>query len=194
MIEKIVLAFIPIFVAIDAIGILPIFISLTEGEAPGVRAKVVLQSVVTAFCLAFFFIILGKWILSILGITMGDFAIAGGILLFVLAVNDIMSSGERRRVPATQLGAVPLGTPLMVGPAVLTASLLMLGQYGFIPTIVSVSLNILIAGIVFLSAEILLKVMGEAGAKALSKVMSLLLASFAVMMVRKGIFLIMLGQ
>lgn len=191
MFERILLAFIPIFVAVDAVGVLPIFVSLVEGEEKSVRTRVVLQSMLTAFLLAAGFIVLGERIFRILGITIGDFAIAGGALLFVLAITDIMNPEKRRRVPTAELGAVPLGTPLIVGPAVLTTAMIMLGQYGPGPTLISVLINILIAGAVFLSADWLIKVIGEAGTKALSKIMSLLLAAIAVMMMRKGVFLIM---
>lgn len=190
MFERILLAFIPIFVAVDAVGVLPIFVSLVEGEEKSVRTRVVLQSMVTAFLLAAGFILLGERVFRILGITIGDFAIAGGALLFALAITDIMNPDKKRRIPTAELGAVPLGTPLIVGPAVLTTSMIMLGQYGPAPTLISVLINILIAGGVFLSADWLIKMIGEAGTKALSKIMSLLLAAIAVMMIRKGVFLI----
>ena len=89
------------------------------------------------------------------------------------------------------MGFVPLGTPLITGPAVLTTSLLMLDTYGMALTLTAVLLNILLAGIIFLSSGVLIKILGIAGSRALSKVTSLLLAAIAVMMIRKGIVLIL---
>jgi multiple antibiotic resistance protein len=189
--HNLLLAFIPIFVAVDAPGVLPIFVSFVEGVDAKTRAKIILQAMFTAFILAVGFIFLGKWIFSVLGITIGDFAIAGGALLFAIAITDIMNPDKKRRIPPSEVGAVPLGTPLIVGPAVLTTTLLIVGQYGLYATLVSVTVNILIAGLVFFLADSLIRLIGEAGVKALSKIMSLLLAAIAVMMMRKGVFLIM---
>jgi len=190
MFENFFLAFIPVFVAVDAIGLLPIFVSFVEGVEKKERARVIFQAMITAVLLAVGFIFLGKWIFRVLGIGIGDFAIAGGVLLFTIAITDIMSSEKKRRIPSDGLGAVPLGTPLMVGPAVLTTCMLIVGQYGVPATLFSVVLNVLIAGAIFFMADVLIRIVGNAGVKALSKIMSLLLAAIAVMMIRKGVFLV----
>jgi multiple antibiotic resistance protein len=187
MSRNILLSFISIFVAVDAIGVLPIFVSLTEGIERSERAKIIVQSMLTALCLAVGFIFLGKAVFRILGITIGDFMVAGGAILFCLAITDIINPVKKRRIPTEELGAVPLGTPLIVGPAVLTTCLVIITQYGLLATLISVMVNILLAGMIFESSSVLMKVLGEAGSKALSKIMSLLLAAIAVMLIRKGI-------
>ncbi|MCX5637331.1 MAG: MarC family protein [Planctomycetota bacterium] len=187
MVKNILLSFIPVFVAVDAIGVLPIFVSLTAGMAEKEKTKIIAQSVVTALCLAIGFIFLGKAVFKVLGITMGDFMIAGGAILFCLAITDIINPVKERRIPGQELGAVPLGTPLIVGPAVLTTSMVIISQYGLAATLISVLVNIVLAGVIFSSSSVLLKVLGEAGSKALSKIMSLLLAAIAVMLARKGL-------
>ena len=187
MIKNIVLAFIPIFVAVDAIGVLPIFVSLTRGISRKEKSTIVRQSIITALCVAIAFIFLGKGVFRLLGISIGDFMVAGGIVLFCIAIIDILNSEKRRRIPSKELGAVPIGTPLIVGPAVLTASLIIIAEYGLLATLISVFINVLLAGLIFSFSQILIKILGEAGSKALSKVMALLLAAIAVMMVRKGI-------
>jgi multiple antibiotic resistance protein len=187
MLKNIFLSFIPLFVAVDAVGVLPIFVSLTEGLQKNERSKVIIQSMFTASGLAVGFILLGKLIFKLLGITLGDFMIAGGAILFCLAITDILNQMKTRRIPGKDLGAVPLGTPLIVGPAVLTTSLVIVSQYGLFPTIISVIINILFAGIVFSLSSVLIRFLGEAGTKALSKITSLLLAAIAVMLIRKGL-------
>lgn len=187
MLKNILLSFIPIFVAVDAIGVLPIFVSLTEGLEKSEKAKAIIQSMLTAAALAVGFILIGKLVFRLLGITIGDFMIAGGAILFCIAIIDIINPVKKRRIPGKELGAVPLGTPLIVGPAVLTSSLVIISHYGFIPTLVAVITNILLAGLIFHSSSVLMRFLGDAGTKALSKITSLLLAAIAVMMIRKGL-------
>jgi len=187
MLKNILLSFIPVFVAVDAIGVLPIFFSLTEEVEARQRTKIIVQSMLTASALAVGFILVGKGVFQLLGITIGDFMIGGGGILFCLAIMDLINPTKKRRVPGTELGVVPLGTPLIVGPAVLTTSMVIISQYVFWPTVISVLLNILLAGLVFKASGALMRIVGESGAKALSKITSLLLAAIAVMLIRKGL-------
>jgi multiple antibiotic resistance protein len=189
VLRNILLSFIPLFVAVDAIGVLPIFVSLTEGLDKQQKNKIIVQSMVTAFLLAVGFILVGKLVFKLLGITIGDFMVAGGALLFCIAIIDLINPAKERRIPIKDLGAVPIGTPLIVGPAVLATSLLIISEYGPLPTIIAVIGNILFAGLIFSGSYWLIKALGEAGTKALSKIMSLLLAAIAVMLMRKGILL-----
>lgn len=193
MISNILLAFVPIFVAVDAIGVLPIFVSLTEGISVLERRRIVIQSVVTAGFLAIGFIFLGKWVFNLLGISVGDFMVAGGFILFIISVNDIINPLRRRRIPTKTLGAVPLGTPLIVGPAVLCTSIILIDTYGLYPTLISIVINVILAGIIFSFSDVLVRILGEAGSGAISKIMSLLLGAIAVMMIRKGIMEIIGG-
>lgn len=181
------LAFIPIFVAVDVIGTLPIFVALTQGCSQANKKKIIMESFLTASCLAVVFIFLGKAVFRFLSITIGDFMIAGGAILFTIAIKDILTPGKQRRMPAEELGAVPIGTPLIVGPAVLTTSLIIVDQHGLFITLLAVLINILLAGWVFWKSELLLKVLGKSGSRALSKITALFLAAIAVMMIRKGI-------
>lgn len=182
------LCFVPLFVAVDSIGILPMFMSLTEGLEKKKIQSLIVRSVITAIIVAISFLFLGKAILSFLGITIQDFMIAGGILLFVIAMSDLLSFDKRpRRVDPESIGVVPIAIPLIVGPGVLTTVLLLAGQHGFFLTALAAVINILLAGVVFLSSPWLYHFLGQSGAKAISKIASLLLASIAVMMIRKGI-------
>lgn len=187
MIKNVLLAFIPIFVAVDAIGVLPLFVSLTENVKQKEKSKIIFQSMITAMCLAVGFIFLGNAVFGLMGITFGDFMVAGGSILFYIAVADIRGPGKGSRYANQELGAVPLGTPLIVGPAVLTTSLIMRGEYGLFATLISVLVNILLAGLILSLSGAIIKVLGKSGSRALSKVTNLLLAAIAVMLIRKGI-------
>lgn len=187
MLRSFFLAFIPLFVAVDAIGLLPIFVSLTQGMKQKDLKTLLTQSIVTASLLAIGFIFLGKSVFGLLGITIGDFMVAGGVILFAIALSDLLQPGKRRRMPVDELGAVPLGTPLIVGPAVLTTSLMSVDANGLFVTLLAVLANILLAGYIFSRAGIIIKLLGQSGTRALSKVMALLLAAIAVMMIRRGL-------
>ncbi|MDY7031636.1 MAG: MarC family protein, partial [Thermodesulfobacteriota bacterium] len=84
------LAFIPIFVAIDVIGILPIFLSLTEGIEDPEKVKIVRQSIITAFAVSLGFLAIGKFVFMVLGVSISDFKIAGGIILLIIATTDLL--------------------------------------------------------------------------------------------------------
>ena len=164
------LSFIPVFVAVNSIGILPVFLSLTESMDRSDRRRTIYTSVLTATILALSFMFLGKWLLLFMGITIADFRVAGGLLLLVLSVNLLFPKEDERGKLHKDVGAFPLGTPLITGPAVLTTVLVLSGTRGFIPTTISLISNMLIVLLVFLKADLVAKVMGKAGMKAFSKV------------------------
>ena len=188
--DPFILTFIPIFVAVDAIGNIPLFVSLLEGTSNQQRKKVILDSVTTATVVAVLFMFLGKLVLSLIGITIPDFQIAGGALLFVIALK-LLLPGSSKGIAMTgndkDVGVFPLGTPLITGPAVLTTTLMMRDTYSIIPTFIALILNM---GIVWLSlakADNIMKIMGSSGTRAFAKIMYILLAAIGVMMIRKGI-------
>ena len=186
--------FIPLFVAMDVFMIIPIFISLTEGLSHDKRLVVVRESIFTGLVVSLSFVALGEGIFRILGITGDDFKIAGGIVLLVFAVLDLIRAGEERRRHLGKMGVVPIGVPLIVGPAVLTTTLVLVDHYGIFPTIISLLLNLLIVWVSLSYAERLIKLIGKGGIMGLSKIMALLLASIAIMMIRLGIENIILSH
>jgi multiple antibiotic resistance protein len=187
VLRNVLLAFIPLFVAVDAVGLLPVFLSLTQGMEEGEKRRVIYQSTLTGGLLAVGFVFLGRIIFRLLGIAMGDFLIAGGAILFCIAMIDILSPVSETRRPSADLGAVPLGTPLIAGPAVLATSLAIIEEYGLWATLISVVLNIALCGVLLGLSGVLLRFLGKPGSRALSKITSLLLGAIAVMLIRKGI-------
>lgn len=179
--------FIPLFVAIDIIAVLPLFLSLTRDLSVRRQRRVVRDSVITALLIGIVFIVMGEGIFSILGITNDDFKIAGGLVLLVFAVLELIRRNENRRQPAGKPGIVPLGVPLIVGPAVLTTLIVLVDHYGITVTVIAFLLNLLIVWLVLSKSTAVIAVLGEGGIIAISKVMALLLASIAVMMIRIGV-------
>jgi multiple antibiotic resistance protein len=180
--------FIPLFVAINVFLLLPIFISMTEDMSKLKKRAVVRDSILTAMIVSLLFVALGEAIFNILGITSDDFKIGGGIVLLVFAILDLTQrSGQRRRMADIKMGVVPIGVPLIVGPAVLTTIMVLVDHYGIIPTIISLMFNLLIVWIILIKAERVVHLFGKGGIIGISKVMALLLASIAIMMIRLGI-------
>lgn len=180
--------FFPLFVAVDPIGILPLFISLTASLDQKQRRKIIRDSFLTASLLGTLFIAGGRLIFQFLRLTPQDFMIAGGILLFSISLLDLISTIEKPlRRGGEDIGVVPLGIPLMVGPAVLTISLIQVEKFGIFPTIVSLIVNLGIAAFLFLLSDKLLKLLGRGGMRALSKISSLFLAAIGIMITRQGI-------
>ena len=171
----------------DAVGILPIFIGMTRKQKKDERRRIVRLSMLTAFILTAIFTVLGKAIFRFMGITVFDFMVAGGVILFILAILDVMGARHTSDAEPDTMGIVPLGTPMVAGPALITTCVLMANEYGVWVTLISLTLNIIIAAVIFSYGQLLTKVLGESGSAALSKITSLLLASIAVMMVRRGV-------
>jgi multiple antibiotic resistance protein len=185
--EPYLLTFIPLFVAVDAIGLLPVYLTLTEGFNSEARMRVLWHSLITATIVALVFVLIGKGIFVILGITVADFKIAGGLILLIIAIMGLVQESTQWRVDLDMIGVVPIGVPLIAGPAVLTTLIMFVDVHGFPPTLVALLLNLVIVGILFFKADRIIALLGKGGAQAISKVVSLLLAAIAVMMIRQGL-------
>jgi len=182
------MCFVSIFVTVDAIGSLPIYVGLTANIPDQDLRRILRQSVFTAFIVAMGFLFGGQIVFRFLGVTLDDFMIAGGILLFVLSIGDLLSMEKHElKVDPDTVGAVPIGVPLIAGPAVLTALILLAGQYGHLTTVLAATANILLAGLFFGASKKLTGLLGKAGTRTVSKIANLVMAAFAVMMVRKGL-------
>ncbi len=190
------LCFLPLFVAVDAIGMAPLFVALTQNTGRRARQRLILESSFTAAAVAILFVWGGPALLRSLGITMADFMVAGGILLLTIALYDLFGGRRSQRwVDPESLGAVPIGVPLMTGPAVLATSILLSDLHGRWTVSWAIAANMALAGGIFTLSEPFTRFLGRTGAKILSKLASMLLAAIAVMLIRKGLaeFLVSIG-
>jgi multiple antibiotic resistance protein len=186
--ESFWLSFIQLFFTFNAFGIVSIFMALTNGiEPPRVR-RILFQSIITAAGVALLFLAIGIAVLRTLGISVADFMVAGGVVLVIFAITELWFEwpAQSSRDPES-LGAVPLGVPIITGPAVLTTSILSMNQYGFVVTALAIVANVLVVGVVFFFSENIIRILGRAGTKIIAKLSNLLLAAIGVMMVHKGI-------
>lgn len=190
VLEPYILTFIPIFVAVDAIGNIPLFISLVDGVSKKQRHRIIIESLTTATIIALLFMLVGKLVLRLIGITIADFQIAGGALLFIISVRLLLPGAQKTVLVnghEKDIGVFPLGTPLITGPAVLTTTLIMLDSFGIVATCVALIVNMLIVWFTLDKADFIMKLLGSNGTRAFSKIMFILLAAIGVMMVRRGL-------
>ena len=185
-----ILSFIPLFVAVDAIGSIPIFLSLVEHLSKTHRKRIVFEAVNTATAVAVIFMFIGRWVFSLLGITIPDFQIAGGALLFIIAARLLLPGAQKSVLTNScdkDIGVFPLGTPLITGPAVLATTLMMMNSFGAAATLVALILNMFFVWLTLVKADVIIKIIGPSGIRAFSKIMYILLAAIAVMMIRHGV-------
>jgi len=199
-------AFLTMFVAIDPPGLAPIFISLTAHMALRERKSTALWAVLIAFCILAASALIGKDLLGALGIGIPAFRIAGGLLLFSIAVEMVFEHREQRRSQNAEtavvhdhhksIAAFPLAMPLMAGPGAITATILqasnahehwlnMVGLIGVLAVVVGSCIP------VFLMANRIDKFLGVSGRVILSRLLGVLLAAMAVQIVGDGIFAFM---
>ena len=184
--DKFFVAFIPVFVAIDPIGLVALFIGLGPSASPQRRRHQAFLGIFTGLGVAIGFIFLGKIIFSALGITVADFQIAGGLILLILATRELVTFGPQDRGGADEFGIVPLGMPLIAGPALLTALLILIDTVGVVFTLVSLVVNLAIVAVALCNADRFSRWMGKQGLRGISKIIALLLAAIAVSLIRRG--------
>ena len=186
MLEKFFLAFIPLFVAIDPIGLVALFMGLGTHAPSEQRTRQAMLGILTSLCVSVGFIFLGKIVFSALGITVADFQVAGGLILLVLAVRELVGLGGEDRTGTNEFGIVPLGMPLIAGPALLTALLILVDSVGVVYTLISLLLNLAIVALALCQASRVARLLGKPGLRGVSKLIALLLAAIAVSLIRRG--------
>ena len=198
-----VTAFTTLFIIIDPPGLAPLYIATTQGMPEARRRAIGRRACVTAGVLMMVFLILGERLLSFIGISIPAFRIAGGILLFLTALDMLFERRQARREhvaeDGTEEGAepghdpsvFPLAIPLIVGPGAITTIILFSGraegpaEYGAIAGVIVV--NLVIVYLTFLAAPWIEKVLGRTGINVLTRVLGMLLAALAVQFVVDGI-------
>ncbi len=186
-VDSLVMTFIPLFVVIDTIGNLPFVIALSEGLNRSERFRMINLATGAAAVVGLFFLFLGQFLLKVLGISVGAFAIAGGIILLIFSIRYMTSGRMVEIIKGDMMAVVPIGTPLTVGPATITTLLLLATQFQIYFVLISFILNIIIVWISFLLTDRIVRILGKTGIKVLSSVAALLLAAIAVNMVIHGI-------
>lgn len=193
-------SFLPLFVAINAPGIIPVYLAVTENLTAAQRRRLTFQAILTASLIAVLILFAGQLIFSLLGITVNDLRVGGGLILLVLSISNLLFGDFKRRDPrnleglesdedgeSASVGVVPLGIPLIVGPAAITSVLVSREAYGYLPTLTSLSVNMALVWLTLVFSPFIGRVMGPAVSRAVAKVASLFLAAISVALIRAGV-------
>jgi multiple antibiotic resistance protein len=174
---------------LDPLGIVPIYIALTEKMESRKRVEISRTATLTAAGLLFAFAIAGTQIFAIFGITLYGFMVAGGVLLFIVAI-QLLTGGERSfiaRDQAGDTGVVPLAFPLLAGPGAITAVIITLESSGLLLTVLSILAVIGITYVILKNADKIYLVLGKRGAMIISRVFAVFIAAIAVQYIVQGI-------
>lgn len=189
-------AFITLFVIIDPIGLSPMFVALTKGEDAANRRGIALRATLIAGALLVLFGLFGEAVLGFAGISMPAFRIAGGILLFLTALDMLFERRSERRKgqasAANDPSVFPLATPLIAGPGSIATMILLTGEAGGDWAVIGMVMLVLVAVLMlvmvaFLSAGLLERALGATGTNVVSRLLGMLLAALSVQFVVDGI-------
>lgn len=187
-------AFVPLCVAFDGVGLLPLFWGLSQRLSQAQRRRAATEAVATAFLVAIAFLLVSRAVFSLMGLELADIMVAGGAILFVLSLRDLLLPEKAPRRRYESPGVVPLGVPLLAGPAVLTMVLLVRDRYGLVVTLAALVANMALVWVLLRSSEWLMRKLGRDGAQVISKITSLILTAFGVMLIRKGVSAMLTGH
>lgn len=182
------LSFIAIFVALDIVGVLPIYVRMTQHLKPAERKTIANLSMAVALAVALVFMFAGESIFRVLGISIYDFKIAGGLILLLISLADLVSNPEVTHRVSGSTGVVPLAVPLITGPGVVATSILQGRTVGYPIAIAAMLANYLLSWALLRSSSGITRLIGKDGTVVISKLAALLLAAIAVSMIRSGIF------
>jgi multiple antibiotic resistance protein len=180
-------ASIALFIIVDPVGNIPIFIGLTDKIQPIQRRKVYNIAILVGFVLLLFFAFLGQEVLSIFGLSIYAFEIAGGILLLIIAVRILVTGSMHETSDSPEsLGAVPIAMPLLVGPGAITTTIFNLQSYGTLTSILAVVIVLSVTWVILYFINGVYRILGRTGAIVIARVMALLIAAIAIQYILTG--------
>ena len=196
-----VTVYVAVFSVLNPIGAIPTLISLTSNYTPEERRKVIERSITVAGGVIIGFMFIGVYIFDVLGISISDFELAGGVLLFKVAFDmlqgktsntKLTADEEKESMSKDEIGVVPLGMPLLAGPGTITTTMIYFnlrstGLEDKVMVFAAVLLVIISAFIVLRFSTLLFKRLGRTGSMIISRVMGLLLAAIGVEFMANGI-------
>lgn len=185
--DELLKAFITLFVVMDPVGSLPIFTSLTKGMPLSEIKKNVNRAVFVAGVLLFIFLFLGLRIFEFFGINISSFRIAGGIILLIFGILFVFGlSGKFMKSKDGDL-SIPLGTPLLTGPGVITTTVILVAENDIYTTVIAALLTLALTWAILNNSSRLYKLLGEHWTNIISRVMGIILAAIAVEFIKKGV-------
>jgi multiple antibiotic resistance protein len=188
LIPGIIYSFAALFIILDPLLSVPIFAAMTKGQSPSEIHKQAFIAVAVAGSLMYLFLIFNKLIFEILGLSLPSFQIAGGILLFLLGIQEALGIeiGHCKEHVKTAAGVV-IGTPLLCGPGTITTVMLLSKDYGILIPFIAITLSLLATWLILYYSELIQRVLGEVVTDIMGKVLGMLVAAIAVKIIASGI-------
>jgi multiple antibiotic resistance protein len=187
-ISELAKAIIALFIIVDPLGNIPIFMGLTEKMADTQKKKVYNTAALVGFILLLVFAFTGQEILTIFGLSIYSFEVAGGILLLIIAIRILISGSMHEDVESPEsLGAVPIAIPLLVGPGAITTTIFNLQSYGTVTAILAVLIVLALTWVILRFINGIYRVLGKTGSLVIARVMALLIAAIAIQYILTGV-------
>lgn len=187
-IKEVIVSFVTLFIILDPFLGVAIFLSMTKGESHKERLDQSMTAVAVAGSLLIFFLLFGIILLELLGISMGGFRAAGGVILLILGIQTVLGIEFKKREKAKHKAvAVIIGTPILSGPGAITTVILLSQSFGFWPPFIAIIACLLITWVMLSYSEKLTRFVGDKVIEVLSRVLGLILAAMAVEFITNGI-------
>lgn len=190
-------ALVTMFVVIDPIGIAPLFLALTRGKTPAQRRHIAIRATSVAAVVLALFALFGEAVLDFVGISMAAFRIAGGILLFLTALDMLFERRTKRREDRTEEeqaddpSVFPLAVPLMAGPGAIASVILLIGEKpggeGLVMVLAITAITLLVLALILMASSALDRIIGKTGIDVITRVLGMLLAALSVQFVLDGL-------
>ncbi len=192
-------AFVTLLVVIDPVAIVPIFLALTPGETPARRARIALRAVLVAGLVLALFAFFGKAVLGFIGISMPAFRVAGGVLLFLTALDMLFERRTKRREDSSEVeadhhndpSAFPIAIPLIAGPGAIASVILLVGEKpggeGLVAVLGITAVILLIMYVMLRLSSVMERAMGKVAINVTTRVLGMLLAALSVQFVLDGL-------
>jgi len=188
IISGIIYSFAALFIILDPILSIPVFTTMTKGLPSREIHKQASIAVAVAGVLMYLFLVFNRIIFDILGLTMPSFQIAGGILLFILGIQEALGIEIGRcKDQTTTAAGVVIGTPLLCGPGTITTVMLLSRDYGLFIPFVAITLALLATWLVLYYAEKIQHILGDVVTDIMGKVLGMLVAAIAVEIIASGV-------
>ncbi len=187
LISELTRAVIALFIIVDPLGNIPIFVGLTDKMSDAQRKKTYNTAVLVGAALLLVFAFTGQEILTLFGLSIYSFEVAGGILLLIIAIRILISGFHETAESPESLGAVPIAIPLLVGPGAITTTIFNLQSYGTPITIFSVVIVLALTWVILKFINGIYKILGKTGSVVIARVMALLIAAIAVQYILTGV-------
>ena len=181
--------FFAVFGVMDPVGNVPVFISLTQGVSEARKRALAARAVIRAGIILFIFVFLGTAILDLFQVSLTSFRIAGGLIMVLLGLQILFGINWRRDdgPGGDDISIVPLATPLIAGPGMITTAVILAREYGYGITLLALAANLLLELVLFYRASLILKILGKEGTLAFAKIMGLILTTIGVEFIRSSI-------